>query len=126
MLLSTVALLLLGSSVLLTWVMIALLMLCRRRVGRSATVWVIVALMGRLAVGVVGWRGILALSLGIRAMSLTVLVVGLLSIRLALRRITLLSSIALWLRTVALLLLVCAIVAVALILAVTLAVVVVT
>lgn len=120
-LLITVSMLLLRSAVLLALAVIALLMLGGRRVRRSVSVWVVlallwdtIALLWRLAVGMVGRRGILALSLGVGTVSLVVLAVRLLSIRLALRRIALICGIPL-------LLLVRAIVAVAMILAMTLA-----
>lgn len=79
MLLGTVALLFaiamlpLGSTVLLAWVMVALLMLRRRRIRRGATVRILtlavmallrraVPLMGLLlTIGVVRWRSVLAL-----------------------------------------------------------------
>lgn len=112
--------LLLRRIVLLVWVMIALLVLRRRRIGRSATVGIVIvtlvvmallrrtiALMGLLAVGVVGGCRILALSLGICALSLGVLLMRRLSIRLALWRIVR------WLRAIALLVLICAVVSIA-------------
>lgn len=102
-----------------------------------------IALMRLLSVRVVGWRRVLALwvcqspmliirmrsarsitdlPLGVCAMALTIRIMRLLlPVRLALWRIALLSSIALRLRAVALLVLIGAIVAIALILAVTLA-----
>jgi hypothetical protein len=122
--------LLLMRSILLVGIMIALLLVWLRWVGRSAAVWVVallvvlllrrgtIAVLGRLRVGIVRWWRVLALALGVRAMvSLTVLVVRLLSIRLALRRVALiLLSIAMLL-----LLLVCVVVAVAVALTVALA-----
>jgi hypothetical protein len=113
--------LLLVRSVLLVRIMVALLLVCLRWVGRCAAVRVVallvlalrrgtIAVLGRLRIWIVRWRRVGALALRVRTvMSLSILIVRLLSICLALRRVALvLLSIAMLL-----LLLVCAVVAVA-------------
>jgi hypothetical protein len=129
-LLGVVVALLLVRSVLLVRVMIALLLVCLRWVGRSAAVRVVallvlalrrgtIAMLRRLRIRVVRWRRVGTLAaLWVRTvMSLSILIMRLLSICLALGRIALvLLSIAMLL-----LLLVCAVVAVAIALTMALA-----